>query len=100
MGKQTKPYHYMNESRLLNEVLTGAFKGSNRDQLSVTELELVTLVDQGRVAPRARNRLCGSQDCPSRVPWAAMRSPFATGVLTAGATYEIGYRVLLNSRGH
>lgn len=44
-GKQTKPYHYMNEARLLNEVLTGAFKGRNRDQLTLSELELVTLME-------------------------------------------------------
>ncbi|WP_095115042.1 KilA-N domain-containing protein [Pseudomonas sp. Irchel 3F3] len=44
-GKQSKPHHYMNEARLLNEVLTGAFKGRNRDQLSLPELELVVLME-------------------------------------------------------
>jgi hypothetical protein len=45
MGKDTKPYHYMNEARLINEVLTGAFTGRNRDQLTVAELEIVMLVE-------------------------------------------------------
>ena len=44
-GKATKPCHYMNEARLLNEVLTGAFKGRNRDELTLAELELVTLME-------------------------------------------------------
>jgi hypothetical protein len=45
IGKTTKPHHYMNEARLLNEVITGAFKGRNRNLLSVGELELVTMVE-------------------------------------------------------
>ena len=44
-GKTTKPHHYMNEARLINEVITGAFKGRNRDQLTQGELELITLVE-------------------------------------------------------
>ena len=44
-GKTTKPHHYMNEARLINEVITGVFKGRNRDQLTQGELELITLVE-------------------------------------------------------
>jgi hypothetical protein len=45
IGKTTKPHHYMNEARLINEVITGAFKGRNRDQLTRAELELIMLVE-------------------------------------------------------
>lgn len=45
IGKTTKPHHYMNEARLINEVVTGAFAGRNRDQLTLAELELVMLVE-------------------------------------------------------
>ena len=45
IGKTTKPHHYMNEARLITEVITGAFKGRNRDQLTQAELELIMLVE-------------------------------------------------------
>lgn len=45
IGKITKPHHYMNEARLINEVITGAFKGRNRDQMTQAELELIMLVE-------------------------------------------------------
>jgi len=45
MGKKPKPHHYMNEARLINEVITGQFSGRNRDQLTEAELVLVTLVE-------------------------------------------------------
>lgn len=45
IGKSTKPHHYMNEARLINEVITGAFTGRNRDQLTLAELEIVMLVE-------------------------------------------------------
>ncbi|MCS3471250.1 hypothetical protein M2401_005012 [Pseudomonas sp. JUb42] len=44
-GKATKPHHFMNEARLINEVITGNFAGRDRDQLSQAELELVMLVE-------------------------------------------------------
>jgi hypothetical protein len=44
-GKAPQRHHFINESRLINEVITGAFAGRNRDQLSVAELELVTLAE-------------------------------------------------------
>ncbi|WP_248747350.1 KilA-N domain-containing protein [Pseudomonas sp. MWU12-2037] len=45
IGKTTKPHHYMNEARLINEVVTGAFAGRDRTQLTLAELELVTLIE-------------------------------------------------------
>lgn len=44
-GKTPKRHHFINESRLINEVITGAFAGRDRDQLSAGELEIVTLVE-------------------------------------------------------
>lgn len=44
-GKATKPHHFMNEARLINEVITGQFAGRNRDQLTQPELELIMLVE-------------------------------------------------------
>jgi len=44
-GKTPQRHHFINESRLINEVITGAFAGRNRDQLNVVELELVTLAE-------------------------------------------------------
>lgn len=44
-GKTPQRHHFINESRLINEVITGAFAGRNRDQLNVAELELVTLAE-------------------------------------------------------
>lgn len=43
--KVTKPHHFMNEARLINEVVTGVFAGRNRDQLSEAELTLVGLLE-------------------------------------------------------
>ncbi|MCX4218737.1 KilA-N domain-containing protein [Pseudomonas sp. MCal1] len=44
-GKTPQRYHFINEARLINEVITGAFTGRNRDLLSAGELELVTMVE-------------------------------------------------------
>lgn len=44
-GKTPQRHHFMNEARLINEVITGVFTGRNRDQLNDTELALVTLVE-------------------------------------------------------
>ncbi len=44
-GKTPQRHHFINEARLINEVITGAFTGRNRDQLNATELELVTLAE-------------------------------------------------------
>lgn len=44
-GKTPKRHHFINEARLINEVITGGFTGRNRDLLSAGELELVTMVE-------------------------------------------------------
>ncbi|SEJ09546.1 KilA-N domain-containing protein [Azotobacter beijerinckii] len=44
-GKTPQRHHFINEARLINEVITGAFAGRDRDRLSVAELELVTLAE-------------------------------------------------------
>lgn len=44
-GKTPQRHHFINEARLINEVITGAFSGRNRDLLSAGELELVTMVE-------------------------------------------------------
>jgi hypothetical protein len=44
-GRPAKAHVFMNEARLINEVITGLFAGRDRDQLSQTELELVMLVE-------------------------------------------------------
>jgi hypothetical protein len=44
-GKTPQRHHFINEARLINEVITGAFTGRNRDQLNAAELELVTLAE-------------------------------------------------------
>jgi hypothetical protein len=45
VGKSPKPHVFMNEARLINEVITGNFAGRDRDQLSQAELELIMLVE-------------------------------------------------------
>ncbi|SEJ48690.1 KilA-N domain-containing protein [Azotobacter beijerinckii] len=44
-GKTPQRHHFINEARLINEVITGAFAGRDRDRLSAAELELVTLAE-------------------------------------------------------
>lgn len=44
-GKTPQRHHFINEARLINEVTTGAFAGRDREQLSVAELEIVTLAE-------------------------------------------------------
>lgn len=44
-GKTPQRHHFINEARLINQVITGAFAGRNRDLLSAGELELITLVE-------------------------------------------------------
>ena len=44
-GKTPQRHHFINEARLINEVITGTFTGRTRDLLSVAELELVTLAE-------------------------------------------------------
>lgn len=44
-GKTPHRHHFINESRLINQVVTGSFAGRDRDQLSAAELEIVTLAE-------------------------------------------------------
>lgn len=45
-GKATAGHHYSNEARLVNSVLTGEFKGIDRDTLSAGRLELLAYLEE------------------------------------------------------
>lgn len=45
-GKETVGYHYSNEARLINSLLSGEFKGLNRDALSSSELALLAYLEE------------------------------------------------------
>ncbi|MFK3790121.1 KilA-N domain-containing protein [Pseudomonas piscis] len=44
-GKTPQRHHFINEAKLINQVITGQFAGRNRDQLTAHELLLVTLIE-------------------------------------------------------
>lgn len=44
-GKAPARHHFINEARLINEVIAGSFAGRDRDQLSAAELEALTLAE-------------------------------------------------------
>jgi len=44
-GKVPQRHHFINEARLINEVITGSFAGRDRNQLDANELEIITLVE-------------------------------------------------------
>ena len=44
-GKETAAHHYMNENKLINSMLTGEFKGIDRDALSKTDLDLLAYLE-------------------------------------------------------
>lgn len=44
-GKSPQRHHFINEARLINQVITGQFAGRDRDQLSAEELLLVSLIE-------------------------------------------------------
>ncbi len=44
-GKETRAVHYMTEAKLINWVLTGQFKGLNRDDLPDDDLELMAQLE-------------------------------------------------------
>lgn len=44
-GKETEPRHYANEAKLVNWALTGEFKPINRDELTITELNLLASLE-------------------------------------------------------
>lgn len=45
-GKASKPYHFMNEAKLVNGVLTGKFAGLNREDMTIDQLDLLAQVEQ------------------------------------------------------
>lgn len=45
-GKVSKPYHFMNEAKLVNGVLTGEFAGADRESMTVDQLDLLAQVEQ------------------------------------------------------
>ena len=44
-GKDTKPYHYMNEAKLINSVMTGEYKSLDRDSLSYDDMDLLAALE-------------------------------------------------------
>lgn len=44
-GTSPQRHHFINEARLINQVITGQFAGRDRDQLSAEELLLVSLIE-------------------------------------------------------
>lgn len=44
-GKETKPFHYIAEAKLVNWVLFGKFEGVDRDQLSQSDLNLLEAIE-------------------------------------------------------
>lgn len=44
-GKETEPHHYANEAKLVNWALTGEFKPINRDELTLSELNLLASLE-------------------------------------------------------
>lgn len=44
-GMSPQRHHFINEARLINQVITGQFAGRDRDQLSAEELLLVSLIE-------------------------------------------------------
>lgn len=44
-GKTVQRHHFINEARLINEVITGTFAGRNRDKITAEELEIIALVE-------------------------------------------------------
>lgn len=44
-GTLPQRHHFINEARLINQVITGQFAGRDRDQLSAEELLLVSLIE-------------------------------------------------------
>jgi hypothetical protein len=44
-GKSSSPHHYINEAKLINGVLTGEFKGLDRDKLSTDSMGLLAALE-------------------------------------------------------
>ena len=45
-GKETKPFHYANEAKLVNWAMTGEFKNIDREQLTGVELDLLAKLEE------------------------------------------------------
>lgn len=45
-GKDTKPYHYSNEARLVNWAMTDKFEGIDRDTLSADDLDMLAYLQE------------------------------------------------------
>lgn len=45
-GKETKPFHYANEAKLVNWALTGEFKPVDREQLTGADLDLLAKLEE------------------------------------------------------
>lgn len=45
-GKNTKPYHYSNEARLINWALTGEFQSVDREALTTAELDMLSYLQE------------------------------------------------------
>lgn len=45
-GKETKPFHYANEAKLVNWALTGEFKPVDREQLTGSDLDLLAKLEE------------------------------------------------------
>jgi hypothetical protein len=44
-GKKCAPHHFMNEARMINQALTGEFKGLNRDDLTIEQLDALAKLE-------------------------------------------------------
>lgn len=44
-GKKCAPHHFMNEARMINHALTGEFKGLNRDDLTIEQLDALAKLE-------------------------------------------------------
>lgn len=56
-GKATEPHHYMNEAKLVNHVISGEFKGLDRNSLSRADLDLLAHIEM-------RNAVLIGRDIP------------------------------------
>lgn len=45
-GKETKPFHYANEAKLVNWALTGEFKPVDREQLTGADLDMLAKLEE------------------------------------------------------
>lgn len=56
-GKETVGYHYSNEARLINSMLSGEFRGMDRDAMSESDLALLAYLEE-------RNAILIGRDVP------------------------------------